>query len=115
MQPDEIDDNEKIMLIDDLEACVERVFASVRGLREDKCALVLAIAQYGLLWFAADAHIIEAKNAKARKKARGKLIHAVLTHSTDVGRQYAEIMIAEGHLRARVRESQEPHGSWPAR
>ena len=46
MQPDEIDDNEKIMLIDDLEACVERVFASVRGLREDKCALVLAIAQY---------------------------------------------------------------------
>ncbi len=106
---------QEILQLDDLEACVERVFAAVRGLREDKLGLVLAIAQYGALWIAADSHVVDEPNEKRRKKMRGAIIHALLEHTLTSGKQYAEAMIAEGSIRGRTRPSGEQPGSWPAR
>jgi uroporphyrinogen-III decarboxylase len=91
-----------IHTLDELEANVERVFAAVRGLREDETAFVLGIAQYGALWMAADARITE-RNATKREKLRDDLVAALLKYSMESGKEYAKIMIDEGSIRGRVR------------
>ena len=113
--PDRPITHQDIMALDDLEAKVERVFSAVRGLREDQLGLVLAIAQYGALWIAADAHILPHVTGAEREVMRRDMIDALLAHSMPAGKAYAQAMIAEGTLHGRVRESPDLPGSWPSR